>query len=148
MTLARTGPVALLVLAAVAAWRSLGYGLWVDGEPGPGLFPLLACLLIGLGGVPVMAEAVRGRAVAAADADAPPRTPLKLATYVGVLAAWPLLLQPLGYWAASSLAIFVLLRAGGVGWLGSAAVTVAAVGGSILLFDTLLEVPLPQGRWS
>ena len=147
MTLAWAGPAALLGLAAVAAWRSLGYGLWVDGEPGPGLFPLLACLLIGLGGMPVLAEAARGRAVAA-DEEAPPRTPLKLATYVGVLAAWPFLLQPLGYWAASTLAIFVLLRAGGVGWLGSAAVAAASVGGSVLLFETLLEVPLPQGRWS
>jgi putative tricarboxylic transport membrane protein len=147
MVLAWAGPVALLALAAAAARQALGYGLWVDGEPGPGLFPLVACLLIGLGGVPVMAETVRGRVVAT-DEEAPPRTPFKLATYVGVLAAWPLLLQPLGYWTASTLAIFVLMRAGGVGWLGSTAVAAASVSGSVLLFETLLEVPLPQGRWS
>ena len=147
MTLARAGPAALLGLAAAAAWWALGYGLWVDGEPGPGLFPLIACLLIGLGGLPVMAEVVRGRADGP-DEDAPSPTPFKLAAYVGVLAAWPFLLQPLGYWAASTLALFVLLRVGGVGWLGSAAIAAAAVGGSVLLFETLLEVPLPQGRWS
>jgi putative tricarboxylic transport membrane protein len=147
MVLAWAGPVALLALAAAAARQALGYGLWVDGEPGPGLFPLVACLLIGLGGVPVMAETVRGRAVTP-DEEASPPTPLKLAAYVCVLAAWPLLLQPLGYWAASALALFVLLRVGGVGWLGSSAVTAAAVAGSVLLFETLLEVPLPQGRWS
>lgn len=147
MTLARAGPAALLVLAAAAAWQALGYGLWVDGEPGPGLFPLIACLLIGLGGGPVAAEVLRGPAVAPED-DVPPPTPFKFAAYIGVLAAWPFLLQPLGYWAASTLALFILLRVGGVGWLGSAAIAAAAVGGSVLLFETLLEVPLPQGRWS
>ena len=147
MILAWASPAALLALAALATWRSLDYGLWVDGEPGPGLFPLVACFLIGLGGVPVAAKLVRGRD-AAPDEDASPTTPLKLAAYVGVLAAWPLLLQLLGYWAASALALFVLLRVGGVGWLVSAAVTTASVGGSVLLFETLLEVPLPQGRWS
>ena len=34
---------ATLLLIAVAGWRATQYGLWQDGEPGPGLFPLLAC---------------------------------------------------------------------------------------------------------
>jgi len=139
----------LLVLATAAgvpAWR---YGLWDDGEPGPGLFPLIACGLIAMAGVAVAVELLApptAAAMAQAEAESTP-TPVRLAATMGIVLAWPFLLQPLGYAVASGLALVALLLSGGVGALASLAIAGAAVGGSHLLFVTLLEVPLPAAWW-
>jgi putative tricarboxylic transport membrane protein len=142
------GIAALLAVGIVSAARSLTYGIWVDGEPGPGLFPLIASALVVVPCLIVVLGTALQRKDDAIPVISAPTTPKRLLTYSAVIVTWPLLLQPLGYALASSIALLALLRAGGVGWVLSAAVTVSAVGGSILLFQKLLEVPLPTGGWS
>lgn len=138
---------AIVAVTMVAAARGLQYGVWANGEPGPGLFPLLAGLLI-LAAVPaVVMEMRRPAAVATETGDESFATPGTLATYTAVALAWPLLLEPLGYVGASLPALLVLLLRGGIGWVLSIVIAVGAVGASYLLFDTLLEVPLPAADW-
>jgi hypothetical protein len=98
--------------------------------------------------VPAVVLELHGRPASQAETgeEAVP-TPGRLATYLAAVLAWPLLLQPLGYVAASALAVMVLLIGGGVGRRLGAIVTAGAVAGSYLLFDTLLEVPLPGPAW-
>jgi putative tricarboxylic transport membrane protein len=142
------GFAALLALGIASAARSLSYGIWVDGEPGPGLFPLVASALVVIPSLISLLGLAVGSTGGAAPVNDVTATPRRFIAYSAVILIWPLLLQPLGYPLASGIALLSLLRAGGVGWILSAAVTVGAVGGSILLFQTLLEVPLPAGSWS
>jgi len=146
----RAGWATLVVIVAVtviAVARGLQYGAWAKGEPGPGLFPLLASLLILAAAPAVVLEMRRPPAEARETKDESVPTPGTLATYIAVALAWPLLLEPLGYAAASLLALLVLLLRGGVGWMLSIIISGAAVGASYLLFDILLKVPLPAGDW-
>ncbi|MGK7864890.1 tripartite tricarboxylate transporter TctB family protein [Falsiroseomonas sp. E2-1-a4] len=140
-----------VVVTAAAAIRSGQYGLWSDGEPGPGLFPLMACCLIGVAAVAVVAELRQPAPISAPalrDADEEGRpTPLRLAATMVIVVAWGLLFQPIGYAAASGLALFALTLVGGVGVPGSLAVAAGAVAATELLFVRMLEVPLPGPSW-
>jgi len=139
--------VAIVAVTVIAIARGLQYGVWANGEPGPGLFPLLASLLIVAAAPAVALEMRRPPAAAPEKKDESVPTPGTLATYIAVALAWPLLLVPLGYAPASLLALLVLLLRGGVGWMLSIIIAAAAVGASYLLFHTLLEVPLPAAGW-
>lgn len=139
---------AILLLAAAASFAALRYGLWLDGEPGPGLFPLLACALIVAGVLAALLEP-GGHPV---PAEVPPEeearpTPRRLLATMATVIAWGLLLQPLGYAVSSGLALLILLLAGGVGRGASAAIAAGAVLGTELLFVRLLDVPLPGPAW-
>jgi putative tricarboxylic transport membrane protein len=140
------GLAAILAVTFGAAALALRYGVWTDGEPGPGLFPLLACALIAAAAPAVAFELARPLSGEPGTDESTP-TPGRLATYLAVVLAWPLLLEPLGYAASSAVALMVLLVGGGVGWMFGIAITAGAVAGSYLLFDTLLEVPLPGPGW-
>ncbi|MBA3518508.1 MAG: tripartite tricarboxylate transporter TctB family protein [Rhizobiales bacterium] len=142
-----SGLAALFAVALCAVAFALRYGIWVDAGPGPGLFPLIAALLIVIASPAVALELARPVPAQPDTGDEHVGTPGRLLTYMAVALAWPFLLEPLGYAPASAVAVLVLLVAGGVGWIASLAVTAAAVGGSYLLFDTLLEVPLPGSDW-
>ena len=142
---------AVLALAAVAGWRSVGYGLWTYGEPAPGLFPLLASGVTALFAIIALVACVAGPPPAeefdpeAAQQDGPILWG-KLALYAAVVLAWPWLMVPLGFVVSTALALFVILRlAEGMGWVAVSVVLVAAVGLSWLVFDRLLGVPLPAG---
>lgn len=137
-----------MLLAAAAGWRAMQYGLWQDGEPGPGLFPLLACLLAIAATAAVAVELRAGAPAAPADEDDESRpTPGRLAATMGIVIAWGLLLQPLGYALSCGIALLALMRAGGVGLPAAAAISLAAVAATELLFVRLLEVPLPRAAW-
>lgn len=138
---------AIVAVTMIAAARGLQYGVWTGGGPGPGLFPLLACLLVVPAALAVFMEMRRPLAADEETGDESIATPGKLATYMVVALVWPLLIEPFGYAAASLLALLVLLLRGGVGWMLSVLIAVAAVAASFLLFDTLLEVPLPGANW-
>lgn len=138
---------AIVALTVFASARGLYYGVWTNGNPGPGLFPLIASLLVVVAVPAVVLEMRRPVSEAPEAGDASVPTPGKLATFMVVALAWPLLLEPLGYAAASLLALLVLLLRGGVGWKLGIAIAIAAVGASAFLFDTLLEVPLPAATW-
>ncbi len=142
---------AILALVAAAGLRSVSYGLWTYGEPGAGLFPLIACAVAGICGALALAGALAGREVAVVDdGDAAQQDgPVlwgKLVLYGAVVLAWPWLLVPLGFVLSTVIALFVVLRlAEGMGWRMLAVVLAVAVAASWLLFDRLLGVPLPPG---
>ncbi|WP_439580358.1 tripartite tricarboxylate transporter TctB family protein [Elioraea sp.] len=142
---------ATLLLATAAAFRAAQYGLWSDGEPGPGLFPLMASGLSVVAGMAVLAELRRPApmpAPAATETDAEGRpTPLRLVATMAIVVAWGLLFEPIGYAAASGVALFALTLVGGLGLPGAVAVAAGAVAATELLFVRMLEVPLPAPAW-
>lgn len=137
----------LLLAVAAASW-ALRYGLWLDGEPGPGLFPLVACGLTAAATLAVALEVRRGvpAATPAEDEEATP-TPGRLVVTMAIVLAWGVLLQPLGYAVASGLALLALMLVGGVGLPASALIAVAAIAATEMLFVRLLQVPLPSPAW-
>lgn len=92
----------VLALATVAAWRSVGYGLWSYGEPAPGLFPLLASGVTAIFAVLALVGCLAGSAPSdefdpeAAQQDGPMLWG-KLALYAAVVLVWPWLMVPLGF---------------------------------------------------
>ena len=142
----------ILALTAAAGQRSLAYGLWSYGEPGPGLFPLLVSGVAAFFAVLALIATFAGAGPAEAEFDpesAQQEGPIlwgKIALYAGVVLAWPWLMVPLGFVVSTAIALFVVLRlAERMAWGPVAAVLVAAVGLSWLVFDRLLGVPLPHG---
>jgi putative tricarboxylic transport membrane protein len=142
--LAGLGVILAIILAAGA--RAWGYGLWLYGEPGPGLFPLVACAVTGAFALVAMVALAVAPPVREADPDEGAPTPRRLAIYLATILTWPWLLSPLGFLVSSALAFVVLLRwAEGVRWRTTILLLAGALLASWLLFDRLLGVPLPRG---
>lgn len=139
----RLGSWALLALGLGAAAGALRMRVWADGEPGEGLFPLLAALLLAVcsalslvidGGMPT--AVARGRRE---------RT-LKAAAYAAALIAYGVLFVAAGHIVATLVVFVTLLRVvERLGWTRSAAIAGATALATYVLFERLLRVPLPRG---
>jgi putative tricarboxylic transport membrane protein len=135
----RLAAAGFVLLALAAGWQGYDWGFTDFGTPGPGLFPALAAAL--MGGAALVALRHRAPAPEAADWT-------RLLAYLAGIVGFALLLEPLGM-AASVTLLFLLLLAGleRLPWRVVLPVTAGAAGGSFLLFDRLLQVPLPRGWW-
>jgi putative tricarboxylic transport membrane protein len=133
----RLAAAGFVAAALAAAWQGWAWGFTDFGTPGPGLFPALAAGLMGASAL----LALRHRAPKPGETDW-----LRLFAYVVGAFVFPLLLEPLGMTAAVVL-LFLLLLAGleRMRWRVVLPVTAGAAAGSFLLFDRLLQVPLPRG---
>ncbi len=135
----RLAAAGFVVAALTAAWQGWDWGFTDFGTPGPGLFPALAAGLMGAAAL----AALRHRAPKPAESDW-----VRLAAYVAGAFVFPLLLEPVGMTGAVVL-LFLLLLAGleRMRWRIVLPVTAGAAAGSFLLFDRVLQVPLPRGWW-
>jgi putative tricarboxylic transport membrane protein len=140
---AALGLVVLLTIGALAL--SLGYPLWGDFQPGPGLFPTVTaglavvCALGALGGA-----LVASRRGAAPAGEAPVWH--RLLAYVAIVLLWATSFAALGFAVSGAIALTLLMRVGeGMGWLPSAGIAGITIALGWLLFEVLLGVPLPHG---
>ncbi len=133
------GAVLLAIPVAVVSW---GFGVGTPRSPGAGFWPLLIALtMAGLG----VRLAVRPTARTAAAADVDSRWG-RFGIALGSLGFYVVALEPLGYLVATAILLYVQFH-----WVESrpgrmsawAAVLAAAI--SLVLFRTLLKVPLPLG---
>jgi putative tricarboxylic transport membrane protein len=134
-----TGAMLLAIPVAVAAW---GYGVGTPKSPGAGFWPLLIALtMAGLG----VRLTVRPTAGAAAAVGADSRWG-RFGIALGTLGFYVVALEPLGYLLATAILLFVQLRwVESRSWRMSAWTAVLTAGISLVLFRTLLKVPLPLG---
>jgi len=135
----RLAATAFVAAALAALWMAWDWGLTEFGAPGAGLFPALAALLMG---VAALLAALR-------PAVAPEATDTRrLLAYFAAVVGFALLLQPLGTTAAVALLFLLLLRGlERMPWRLVLPVTAGAAAGVFLLFDRVLQVPLPRGWW-
>ncbi len=140
------GAILLAIPVAAASW---GFGVGSPKSPGPGFWPLLIALcMAGLG-----AALIARPGPARSAADAGPSRWTRFAVCMGTLAFYVLALEPLGYLAATFVLLLVQLRwVEGRSWRGSFLTSALAAAISLIVFRTLLNVPLPQGmlplpRW-
>ncbi|WP_372624285.1 tripartite tricarboxylate transporter TctB family protein [Falsiroseomonas sp.] len=140
---AALGLVLLLTIGALVL--SLGYPLWGDFQPGPGLFPTLAAglaVLCALGALGSALLAERGAATGREEA----RVWRRLLVYAGIVLIWAASFATLGFAASGAIALTLLMRVGeGMGWLPSLAIAGVTIALGWLLFEVLLGVPLPHG---
>lgn len=115
-------------------------GLWVDEEPGPGLFPFVcAALLLAFVSVRLVQDWVRSPATTVTQRR-------RLALYVAALITAATLFDGLGFPLTALIALLAILIAGEELPLRRAlAISITLVLATIALFDVALNVPLPWG---
>lgn len=123
----------------------LYYGVWEDGSPRAGFFPALSGgALCVFGAVMALVESTASRPSATANAD---RSPLRrmLGYMVGLL-AFASLMEPVGAIPVIVLLfLWILAVVERLPWRLVLAVTAGSSFGAWLLFERILQVPLPRG---
>ena len=136
--------VAIGLATCVHAWRNLG----LMGPNGPelGFFPLLAGVMVGVGGLVLLA---RPHATLARDIAWPRGAGLvRVVTVIGGLVLMTVLTRYIGFLAAAVLTMVMLLRAiERTGWAQVIVLALASSGAVWWLFGRALAVPLPRGPW-
>jgi hypothetical protein len=142
LTTDRVAGGALVLIGLVAAWESRQFPLGSIHRPGPAYVPTVLAVLLIVFGVGVMLTGTRGRRLTEAGWH-------DWRHAVGIFAvcafaAWGL--NRLGYrLTMACVLVFLLLVLERRGVITTLIFTVAVVGASFYLFDTLLRVPLPRG---
>ena len=127
----------LFAIGIFGAYSALDYGLWEAGGPGAGLLPGLAS-----GGLCLFAAI----ALFEQQLSSEPAQLSRLAGYVAGLIGFALLMGPLG--AAPAIVVLFSWTLGVVerwNWRRFAPVAAGAALFAWVLFDRLLQVPLPRG---
>jgi putative tricarboxylic transport membrane protein len=139
----------LLLLAGIAvvvfAWTfppAMGQSI------GPGLFPILTGVGLGLCGVVLAWSGVKRREGAWLvweDWVRRPRMALNGALVIGALIFYALVVDTVGFFLTAFAFLVVLFLAFGVNWRWIAPIAVAVTLGLQVAFGTVLRVPLPWG---
>ena len=137
-------------------WMAIGAAICIEAirlgpgrpsAPGPGFIPLGCGLLLFILGLAL--AFFRDRS-ALARKENPPVTSLswhKMALALAFLVAYAMLLDVLGYLAATALWFGANCRLGKMNWGKAIIVAVIATLSSYVIFDYLLKVRLPRGIW-
>lgn len=137
------GPLALVAVAGVSLFLAWDYGLWSFGSPGAGLMPSLAAALV----VVASLLALREKRAPDTEEDGEPDHG-RVARYMAGLVLLPPAIIAVGMLPALGLFILVLLRfAERMNWWAALAIAASSTAASWLLFERLLQVPLPRGLW-
>jgi hypothetical protein len=122
---------ALAILFGIGA---LGFGLWQDDMPGPGLLPFAVSLLL----LPLAFIVLRE--------NVPDETPFKATPLVatGVTLIYAVTLPYLGFIVATLLLIVIWVRLlEQQSWMRAALTSAILVMGGLVIFVVLLDVPMP-----
>ena len=132
------------ILYLAATWR---YPLGSARQPGPGLYPLLVAALLLVASVGTAWEAKS--VPAGTGLEWPTRAGRwRIAAILAAILGYILLLPNLGHPVASGATTLLSLQAlGGLRWATKIILAVVLGLGSYYLFNTLLGVPLPRGRF-
>jgi len=142
MTVDRVLGVGAVLLAIPVGLASWGYGVGSPKSPGAGFWPLLIALTMAGLGISLILRPGHAQPSEAALGSRWGRFGIAL----GTLAFYVVALEPLGYLVTTAVLLFVQLRwVESRSWRGSAWTAVLTALISLLLFRTLLKVPLPVG---
>lgn len=135
----------ILAFGIIALVGSMQLGFGSLSQPGSGLFPFFAGLMIVIAAPIAIVNSIVGRGsesefILKKDGF---RT---LAGMIVVFAGWILAMPALGYVVVTFAAVLVLARLLGLeGWLKPLALSVATALATYVLFDRLLYLDLPRG---
>lgn len=137
--------VAVLGLATAVAWGSRNLGFMTAGVPDPGLLPILATGMIAICGITL----VCWRSTEAPTiAWPPPEARTKIYGSGAAFLLYAGLVPVLGFCATTAILSTVLSAWwGGYRWRVAVLFGVLTAASMLILFDFLLEVPLPRGTF-
>lgn len=139
MNPARIVSYTLMVLGLGAAVNAANLQLWAYGEPGSGLFPFLAAVLLVCTSL--------GCSLEKTAATEPVELP-RLLTYCAALGLFCLMLQLIGFALSAFLFLVAVFRfIERVEWTWSLLLAFAFAFSTWGLFEGLLSVPLPRSEW-
>jgi putative tricarboxylic transport membrane protein len=144
--LARAVPLVLLVAAAIYLTLALRLPFGAAARPGAGFYPVIVAVFAVVVALAATASAYRsapGTGTVELGADARRRVVIS----VVALIVFCLVLPWIGYPAAALAFVTVVLRYLGARWTTALLTGVLSSAGSYVLFDVLLDVPLPRGPW-
>jgi putative tricarboxylic transport membrane protein len=144
--LARAVPLVLLVAAAIYLTLALRLPFGAAARPGAGFYPVIVAVFAVVVALAATASAYRsapGTGTVVLGADARRRVVIS----VVALIVFCLVLPWIGYPAAALAFVTVVLRYLGARWTTALLTGVLSSAGSYVLFDVLLDVPLPRGPW-
>ena len=132
---------ALLVLAVAYGWAAQQWPAPFGGHEavGPETFPTILSVVLALSSCYLIAKP---------DPDTQwpwGRTAIELAMAVGILVAYALVLEPLGFIPATTIAVGTLCWRMGAGLKGAFATGLVSAVVVFFLFNNLLELSLPAG---
>lgn len=135
--------VVALGLVALVAWGSRGLGFMTAGVPEPGLLPILAGGMIAICGINLV---LWRSALAPTIAWPPPEARTKIYGSAAAFLLYAWLVPILGFCATTAI-LSTALSAwwGGYRWRVAILFGVLTAASMLILFDFLLEVPLPRG---
>jgi len=141
---ARAGALGVAVAGGIGLGFGIRYGIWDGGSPLSGFFPAISGGALCLFGLLVALR--EPEPPAEPDAAAGPPSLRRILGYLAGLLAFAFLMEPVGALPMVVL-MFLWLLAGveRLAWRVALPVTAAAALGAWLLFDRLLQVPLPRG---
>lgn len=139
MNPARLVPYTLTVIGLGAALNTANLQLWANGEPGAGLFPFLAALLLVCTSLGCSLE----KTAATESVELP-----RLLNYCAALGLFCLMLQLIGFALSAFLFLTTVFRfIERMDWTWSLLLAFAFAFSTWGLFEGLLSVPLPRGAW-
>jgi putative tricarboxylic transport membrane protein len=141
----RLAGIGLIVFALAVVWHARRMPLGTLALPGPGFLPIVAAALLGVLALALLVDAlVRADRDGPRAAGAPGRTPLVV---MAALVLYAVVLERVGYLAATAPLLAVLLLLHRQRWPLAVALSAIATLGSWWLFAAWLEVPLPRGTF-
>jgi putative tricarboxylic transport membrane protein len=138
-------PALLAILGSAALFGAVEMGIGTPDVPDAGFFPLLAALtLTGLAAAQLVGDLRKAPSTeASVEAAVSPRMALSV---IAGLIAYTAALQWLGFLIATALLVGLILAVFGIRRPLAYVIAVALIaGGSYLLFDLALGLPLPAG---
>ena len=135
----------ILAFGIVALAGSVQLGFGSLSQPGAGLFPFFAGLMIVIAAPIAIVNSVVRRG-SESELILKKNGLRTLGVMIAVFAAWILAMPTLGYVVVTFAAVLVLARLLGLeGWLKPLALSVATALATYVLFDRLLYLDLPRG---
>ncbi len=130
--------VVLIVLGVAAAWSAMLLEVPFAADPlGPSAFPATVALVLALCGLGMVLRPVHG--------FAPPERKFAPPLMVVAMVGYALLMVPLGFMLATALMATAVALLFGARPLAGGAVGIITAVSLWLLFDKLLDLPLPKG---
>ena len=143
---------AIFLLIAIFAFVHAGNFQTMPGVPyGPGLFPRIVSVAMGLGSLLLMVSGLRQVSrtgwIQVADWARDPRSYILFFSVIGVVFVYLLLAETLGFLATSITVLILLLSASRGLFCWRSNVIIALIFSALIfaLFGMLLRVPLPHG---
>jgi hypothetical protein len=134
----------LLGLGIAVIAGSLNLGMGTFAQPGPGLFPLLAGVLIAAAQLVAALKLLSGENEQAEITGMGSRG--TLVALIAIFAAWIVAMPVLGYIVGTFVAVIAFAKALRLeGWAKPVALAAGAAAGVYLLFERLLFLDLPTG---